>query len=188
MRIVASSVLLLVIASPAFADRGAGASFDFGYVRSRVAVTDNTALDGDLARFGIKIALGRHLHIGGEAEEGSLAGTSSLPSGAVARPTDEPMGPLGGNTLGIKAYGGLHAVTGPLMFGVDAAIGIRDSWVSSDLGPDVAGYPFEPLLEMRTRADVFLTRTVTLGAIASTDMLERRIVSLAAVLSLNFTR
>lgn len=188
MRIVASSLLVLALASPAFADRGQGASFDFGDVRSRVAVTDHTALDGDLARFGIKIALGRHFHVGGEAEEGSLAGTSSLPAGAVARQTAEPMGPLGGNTLGIKAYAGVHTVTGPWMFGADAALGLRDSWVSGDQGPDIAGRKGEPLLEVRTRADVFITRTLTLGAIASTDMLERRNVSLAAVLSLNFTQ
>lgn len=188
MRIVASSVLVVVLSAPAYADRGQGASFDFGYVRSRVAVTDHTALDGDLARFGIRIALGRHFHFGGEAEEGSLEGTASLPSGAVARQTDEPMGPLGGNTLGIKAYAGLHTVTGPLMFGADAALGLRDSWVSSDLGPDVAGRKGEALLEVRSRVDMFITRSMTVGAVASTDLLERRNVSLAAVLSLNFTR
>lgn len=187
MRIVASFLVLLV-ASPAYADRGSGASFDFGYVRSRVAVTDNTALDGDLARFGIRISMSKHFHFGGEAEEGSLAGTSSLPSGAVARTSDEPMGPLGGNTLGIKAYAGLHTVAGPLMFSADAALGLRDSWVSSDLGPDVAGRKGEPLLELRSRVDMFVTRSMTVGAVASTDTLERRNVSLAAVLSLNFTR
>lgn len=188
MRIVASSFLVMLVASPVYAGGGSGASFDFGYVRSRVAVTDHTALDGDLARFGIRISLGKHFHFGGEAEEGSLAGTTSLPSGAVARQSEEPMGPLGGNTLGIKAYAGMHTTVGAWMFGADTALGLRDSWVSSDEGPDVAGRKGEPLLEVRSRVDMFVTRSMTLGAMASTDLLERRNVSLAAVLSLNFTR
>ena len=39
---IATSLFVLAIASPAFADNGKGLSLDFGYVRNQVAVTDQT--------------------------------------------------------------------------------------------------------------------------------------------------
>lgn len=183
---IAPTLFVLLVASPAYADRGV--SFDFGYARNRVAVTDQTALNGDMARFGIRVSLGRHFHFGGEAEEGRIAGTTSIPSGAVARTSDEPQGPLEGNTLGLKAVAGVHAKAGSFMFGADVAGGMRDTWVSSDLGMDVAGRKNEPLLELRSRADVFLTPSTTLGAVATTDLIESRNVSFGAVFALYFAR
>jgi hypothetical protein len=191
MRIALSLVMVLLVASQAYADSGSGAAFDFGYTRNRVAVSDHTALDGDTVRFGIRVSLGRHFHFGGEAEEGQLAGTTAQPAGYVARTsTEQPpvAGPLDGNTLGLKAYAGVHAQAGSFLFGADLAGGVRDTWVSSDLGMDVAGYKNEPLLEVRTRADLLLGDSVSIGAVASTDMFERRNVALGAVLSLQFAR
>lgn len=185
---IAASLCVLLLASPAFADDGSGVSLDFGYALNRVAVTDNTTLDGETGRFGVRVSLGRHFHFGGEAEEGRIAGTTSLPAGVVARTASEPEGPLDGNTLGLKAYAGVHANAGPFLIGADVAGGVRDTWVSSDLGMDVAGRKNEPLLEVRSRADLWLTKTMSLGAVASTDVLERRNVSLGAVLALHFTR
>ncbi len=187
---IAASLLVLAMASPAHAGGGSGASFDFGYALTRVAVTDQTTLDGESARFGLRISVGRYVHFGVEAEEGRLAGTTPLPTGIVAR-TSTPsvlQGPLDGNTLGLKGYAGVHSRLGPFMFGADMAAGVRDTWVSSDLGEDVAGRKNELLIEARSRADLWLTRSITIGAMASTDVIERRNVSLAAVLSLQFAR
>ena len=75
-----------------------------------------------------------------------------------------------------------------MRLGADVAGGFRDSWVSSDAGMDVAGRKKEPLVEVRSRADVFLTRTATIGLVAGSDVLERRDVSLAVVFGLNFHR
>ena len=185
---IAASLVVLVMASPAYAGGGSGASFDLGYARSRVAVTDQTALDGEVGRFGLRISLARYFHFGGEVEEGRISGATSLPSGAVARTSGEPDGPLDGNTLGLKAFAGVHSTIGAFTVGADVAGGLRDTWVSSYAGMDVAGRKNELLLEVRSRADVWLTSTITLGAVASTDVLERRNVSLGAVLALQFTR
>jgi hypothetical protein len=182
---IAPSLLVLAIASQAHAD---GVSFDLGYARNRVGVTDQTALDGDLARFGFRVSLGRHFHFGAEAEEGRLAGATSTPSGAIARTSSEPVGPLEGNTLGLKAVAGVHALAGKFLLGADVAGGMRDTWVSSDLGMDVAGFKNAPLLELRSRADLWLTSSTTLGAVAATDLLDRRNVSFGAVLALHFSR
>lgn len=185
---IAPALLVLLASSSAYADRGSGASFDFGYVRSKVAVSDATALDANQARFGIRISVGKNFHFGGEVDDGVVEGHTSLPNRSVARTTggESYSGPLGGNSLGLKAYAGLHSIRGNFMFGGDAALGVRDTWVESDAGMDVAGYKKEPMIELRARAEYFLTDSMALGAMATTDMLEKRNVSLALMFSLNF--
>ena len=183
---IAPVLFVLAIAPRAHADNGV--SFDFGYARNRVGVTDQTALDGDLARFGLRVSLGRHFHFGAEAEEGRLAGTTSIPSGAVARTSSEPVGPLEGNTLGLKVFAGAHAHIGRFLVGADVAGGMRDTQVSSDLGMDVAGFKNAPLLELRSRADLWLSPNTTFGAVAATDLFDRRNVSFGAVFALHFSR
>lgn len=187
---IAPSLIVLCIASQAHADRGL--SLELGYLRNRVAVTDQTALDGQAARFSIRLTVRRHFHWGVEAEEGRLEGTTALPNGAIARTQGSTQqlqeSPLEGNTLGLKLFGGVHGNTGPVMFGADLAGGMRDTWVSSDQGPDVAGYKNAPLLEVRTRADLWLTRSMTLGAVATSDLRERRDISLGVVFAMHFNR
>ena len=187
---IAPAFLVLLASSSASAERGSGATLDFGYVRSRVAVTDQTALDAELARFGIRISVGENFHFGGEVDDGRLEGHTSAPARTVARTSgggEGYSGPRGGNSLGLKAYAGLHTLRGRVMLGGDAALGVRDTNVTSDSGMDIAGRKKEPMLELRARAEVFLRSTMTFGAVASTDMFDRRNVSLAAVFSLNFT-
>lgn len=186
MRILAS---LVVLAATGTAHADTGVSFDFGYLHNRVAVTDQTTIGGEVGRFGISVSTGRYFYFGAEAEEGRLAGATALPEGAVARTTGETQvqGPLDGNMLGLKMFAGAHVRRGLLMFGADLAGGVRDTWVSSDAGNDVAGRKGEPLLEARSRADFWLTRSATLGVVASTDLLERRDVGLGAVFALHFT-
>jgi hypothetical protein len=180
---------LVTFATVSTAAADIGASLDLGYVRSRVAVTDQTALDAELLRFAIRASPWRHFHFGAECEEGSLSGSTTLPGGAIARTTSPlPESPLGGNTLGLKAYAGVHADAGRLRLGADLALGRRDTWVESDLGPDVAGRKYEPLMELRSRADLWLTNKMTFGVSAASDLLERRNVSLAFLVALNFDR
>jgi hypothetical protein len=178
-----------------------GASFDLGVVRSRVAVTDNTALDATLVRFAIRADVDRfmpHLHIGVEAEEGNLSGTTHLPNGVVARlaPGTETTpvrstieSPLGGNVLAIKTFAGLHAnASRRIRLGADLALGMRDAWVESDAGMDVAGRKYEPIVEARSRIDFRLHEKWLIGAMASSDLIERRDVSLALLLTLDCSR
>jgi hypothetical protein len=188
MRIVLS--LLVVAAATTTAHADTGVSFDFGVLRNRVAVTDETTIGGDVGRFAISVSRGRYFYFGAEAEEAHLAGSTGLPEGAVARTTTEQpvQGPLDGNMLGLKMFAGAHLRTGLVTLGADLATGVRDTWVSSDAGMDVAGRKDETLLEVRSRVDFWLTQTATLGAVASTDLLERRDVSFGAVFALHFTR
>jgi hypothetical protein len=203
---IAAIVIVIVLASPAlaFAD---GTSFDLGYVRSRVAVTDQTALDAAMLRFAIRLDLDRRIqnfHFGAECEEGSLHGTTNLSGGAVARTapgaeqtgtqepgTMQPTGPdspLYGNVLALKVFAGIHANPGPFRISGDVAMGVRDTWVESDLGPDVAGRKNEGLLELRTRVDYRITPRVLIGATATSDVIERRNVSLGLMLAFDASR
>jgi len=198
MRTVTSSLLVVaVLASPAVAD--SDVIFEIGYVRNQIAVTDETALDGQAVRFSIRIDRGRFFHAGVEAEEGILSGTTRLPGGAVARLAPDvemspdvttplgPESPLDGNTLALKMFGGVHTNLGPrVQVASDLALGFRDTWVDSDLGKDIAGYKMAPLLEVRSRIDVLLSQRMALGAIATTNLGESRDKSLGLVLGMRF--
>jgi hypothetical protein len=177
-------LVLVCLASTAYAD--GGARFDFGLMHSRVAITDNTAMSGQFARFGVGFTISRHFHAGAEVEEGWMTG-NALPDGAVAR-TGLPSGPLDGNTLDMKLVGGLHTDVGAFRVSGDLAAGLRDTSVSSDLGMDIAGPKKQPLLEVRTRLDMFVTRAWAVGVIAGADTLERRDVSIGAIVSMQLDR
>lgn len=196
-----TAAILFVLTSSAAAYAEDGTSLDLGYVRSRVAVTDQTALDASLVRFAIRVSVDQrvpYLHFGAEVEEGSLRGTTSLSGGAVARtaPGAESVGtvtpgnesPLGGNVLALKAFAGMHANTGRVRVSADLAGGMRDTWVESDQGSDVAGRKDEALLEVRSRIDFRVTPRFLVGATASSDLLERRDVSVGLILTLDCSR
>jgi hypothetical protein len=182
------ALTLLLVAVPSLAHADSGVSLDFGYMHSRVAVADETTVAGGVGRFAIGIAFKRHFHAGAEAEEGWLSGTTALPDGAVARTASGTTSPLEGNMLALKAFAGVHANTGVLRVAADVAGGFRDTWVSSDLGPDVAGRKNEPLLELRTRLDLWLSQTMTVGVATSADVIERRDVSVGLIFALQFAR
>ena len=88
MRFGSPLLLLVVASSSAHADNGL--SLELGYLRNRVAVTDQTALRGEAVRFTIKMSHGTFFHWGAEAEEGRLSGVTTLARGAVARSTGQP--------------------------------------------------------------------------------------------------
>ena len=181
-----AAIVLVCAASTAYAD--GGARFDFGLVHSQIAVTDQTAISGSMARFGVGFAINRHVHAGAEVEEGWMSG-DALPDGAIARSGGAlGTGPLSGNTLDMKLVGGLHTDVSAFRISGDIAAGMRDTSVSTDLGTDIAGRKKEPLLELRTRVDMFVTHAWTVGVIAGADTLERHDVSIGAIVSLQLDR
>ena len=181
-------LVLVCVARAAYAD--GGARFDFGLVHSQIAVTDQTSISGSMARFGVGFAINRHVHMGAEVEEGWMSG-NALPDGAIARAGSEtvlPAGPLSGNTLDMKLVGGLHTDVSAFRISGDVAAGMRDTSVSTDQGTDIAGRKKEPLLELRMKVEMFVTRAWTIGVVAGADTLERRDVSIGAILSLQLDR
>lgn len=180
----------LFVTSTAYAEERL--ALDFGFVQNRVAITDQTAISGSGGRFAIRISHGRYFHYGAEAEESWLSGTTHLPNGAVARTATgtsiSTASPLEGNMLALKALAGVHMRMGAFSLVSDVAMGMRDTWVSSDAGPDVAGRKYEDLFEVRSRLDVWLTPTFTLGLMGSADLIESDNVTFAAVGSLHFGR
>jgi hypothetical protein len=53
---------------------------------------------------------------------------------------------------------------------------------------DIAGPKKQPLLEVRTRLDMFVTRAWAVGVIAGADTLERRDLSIGAIVSMQLDR
>jgi hypothetical protein len=182
-----AALVVVCLASVAHADDG-GARIDFGLMRSQVAITDQTAIAGSAARFGVGFAFARHLHAGAEVEEGWMTGNALPLGGGVARTDGLAAGPLSGNTLDLKLVAGLHTDMGGFRISGDVAGGLRDTSVSTDAGMDIAGRKKEPLLELRTRVDMFVTRVWTVGLIAGADTLEHRDVTLGAVVALQLGR
>jgi hypothetical protein len=197
---VRTLAIVAVLACPALAHAD-GASFDLGYIRSKVAVSDQTVLPATSVHFALRIDADNripHLHFGAEAEEGSLSGYTTGSGGAIARTdpatesgTSTPAStasPVDGNVLALKAFVGLHQYLGRIRLGADAAFGFRDAWVDSDYGMDVAGRKMEHLFELRSRVDYRLGHRLLVGATAGSDMIERRDVSVGVVLAIDCTR
>jgi hypothetical protein len=156
---------------------------DFGYAWDRVALSDNTALDGRLVRFGFSVAI-NYFHFGAEVDDSWLEGTTKVDDSGIARSMMVPAGsPLTGTMVAPKAFVGLHTNGRLLTFAGELAGGVRDSSVSSDVANDFAGRKMEPLLEARSRADLMIAPAWSIAAVASTDLRVRNDVSLAVMLS-----
>jgi len=163
-------------------------ALDFGYVHTRVAITDQTTIDGTGGRFALRFSRGRYFHVGAEVDESWLSGTTNLPNGAVARTSTGTTisSPLDGNMLALKLLAGVHTRAGALSLVADVAGGMRDTMVGSDAGPDVAGRKYESLFELRSRVELWLTSTATLGVMATADLIERENLTFGVIGSLHF--
>lgn len=157
--------------------------FDLGYMWDRVAVSDNTTIDGHLVRFGFSVALGA-LHFGAEVDDAWLEGTTTRPDGALARTMTVPAGsPVTGTSVAPKVVVGAHTSGRIVTLAAELAGGVRDTGVSSDYGDDFAGRKMEPLVEVRSRVDLWLAPSWSIGAVAATDVLVRDDLSFGLVLA-----
>src|SRR5262249_14199456 len=136
------------------AESPATVSFDLGYMWDRVAVSDQTAVGGNLVRFGFRVAFDV-VHFGAEVDDSWLQGTTTVPDGAIARTMTVPAGsPITGPMVAQKLVAGVHThLHGSLAFAAELAGGVRDTGVDTDFGNDVAGKKLEPLVEARSRLD-----------------------------------
>jgi hypothetical protein len=187
MRHLLAIAILVLAAAPAHADDNAGLSLDLGYMWDHVQVTDQTVVSGQAVRFAIRIAVSRHFHFGGEAEESRLSGSTPIPDGQVARTTSMTVStPVEGMMIAPKFLVGAHAISGRLTAIAELAGGFRDTELNSIYGYDIAGRKKEALVEGRTQLDYWLSPAVTVGAMASTDVLTPGDVSFGLLVGLHF--
>jgi hypothetical protein len=179
-RFILGFVILTLAMPVAHADP---VSFELGYLWDRVALSDRTAIDGRLVRFGFRVNMGA-LHFGAEVDDAWLSGTTQVPDGAIARTMTLPAGsPVSGTMVAPKVVFGVHTRMRMLTLGADLAGGLRDTGVDTDYGNDVAGRKMEPLVEARTRLDWWLGQSWTIGAMASTDVFVRNDLSFGLMLA-----
>jgi hypothetical protein len=179
---------ILLVASSVRAEPGR-LSIDLGYLYDRVEANDHTVVPGNMVRFGIRVAVSRHFHIGAEVDDSWLAGQTPIPDGAIARQSGvatPAMWPLEGTMVAPKALVGAHTIRGPVTWSTELALGVRDTSVSTIWSNDVAGRKEETLLEGHTRLDYWLTSGLTLGAVASADLLVPNDVALGISLAAHF--
>jgi hypothetical protein len=175
--------ILALSTTAARAESPATVSFDLGYLWDRVAITDHTTIDGQAVRFGFRVGW-RYVHFGAEVDDSTLAGSTQVPDGAIARTMTVPAGsPLSGTMVAPKVVFGVHTRARAFSVAADLAGGVRDTGVDSDYGNDVGGRKMEPLLEARSRVDFWMSPSWTIGAIASTDMLVRNDLAVGVMLA-----
>lgn len=187
MRHLLAIVVVSVLAAPSAHADPAGLSLDLGYLWDHVQVTDQTVVAGQAVRFGMRVALGRHFHFGGEAEESRLSGMTPIPGGQIARTTSMTMStPVDGTMIAPKFLVGAHAIAGSLTAMAELACGVRDTEVSSIYGYDIAGRKKEALVEGRALLAYWVSPTITVGAVASTDVLTPGDLAFGLSLGLHF--
>jgi hypothetical protein len=163
---------LALSTTAAHADHPAVVSFDLGYLWDRVAVSDRTAIDGRLVRFGFRVSMGA-VHFGAEVDDSWLDGTTQVPDGQLARapagspPTMVPAGsPVTGTMVAPKVVFGVHTRARMFTLATDLAGGVRDR--RRHRLRHGRRSKMEPLVEARTRVDWWLGPSWSVGAMAST--------------------
>lgn len=170
-----------------------GSWVDFGLMYGHIEPVAGTLLSTEFVRFGPRAALNRFLYIGAEVDIGRISGVDPSESNTVARDgsstntmTEDPSAAVTGGTLAsAKAVIGVHVMTGPLSGAAELAAGVRDYMLEDAIGQYGQAY-FGGVYEAHGRLDLWATRSLTIGALASLDLADHDDVSLGVVVGFHF--
>jgi hypothetical protein len=169
-----------------------GSWLDVGFLYGRVEPVPGASLSTEFVRFGPRASLNRFLYVGAEVDIGHLTGSAPAPTDLTARAdassamTEAAASVAGGGTLAAgKALIGMHLMAGPLSGAAEFSAGVRDYMTRDALGQFGQGY-FGAVYELHGRLDLWATRSLTVGALASVDLEDRNDVSLGVVVGFHF--
>jgi len=170
-----------------------GSWLDVGLMYGRVEPVAGATLSTEFVRFGPRASLNRFLYVGAEVDIGHLSGTSPPPTDITARTgsssemnSDALASVAGGGTLAAgKAVVGAHLMAGPLSGAAEFSAGVRDYMTRDAIGQFGQGY-FGGVYELHGRLDLWATKSLTVGALASVDLEDRNDVSLGVVVGFHF--
>ncbi len=171
-----------------------GSWVDFGLMYGHIEPVAGTLLSTEFVRFGPRASLNRFLYVGAEVDIGRISGVdSSAQANTVARDgsstdtmTQDPAAAVTGGTLAsAKAVIGAHVMTGPLSGAAELALGVRDYMLEDAIGQFGQAY-FGGVYEVHGRLDLWATRSLTVGALASLDLADHNDVSLGVVVGFHF--
>lgn len=163
--------------------------YDFGFLVTRLDVGLAAPVNGELVRFGPRANVGPHVYIGGELDAGRVSGDASVPG--VARTTGGqvmPTSSFDGTFGAVKGVVGAHASAGSLSGGAELAAGIRHASLSTLYGTEVAVVQAQPVVEAHARLDLWLSQSVTVGALAGVDLSQHQDVTFGVVFGLHLPR
>jgi len=170
-----------------------GSWVDFGLMYGHIEPVAGTLLSTEFVRFGPRASLNRFLYVGAEVDIGKISGVDPSETNAIARdgsstttmPEDPAAAITGGTLAAAKAVIGVHVMTGPLSGAAEFSAGVRDYMLEDAIGQFGQAY-FGGVYEVHGRHDLWATRSLTVGALASLDLVDRNDVSLGVVVGFHF--
>ncbi|HEY1547592.1 MAG TPA: hypothetical protein VGG28_07225 [Kofleriaceae bacterium] len=158
-----------------------GSWLDFGLLYGRVEPLPGTTISTEVVRFGPRAMINRFIYIGAEVDIGSLSEASTVSAATVARDgsstgssgsmTGVPgYDAIGGGTYAAgKALVGAQMMAGPLSGALEFSAGVRDLMTHDSVGQFGQAF-FGGVYELHGRLDLWASRQVTIGGLASIDL------------------
>lgn len=166
--------------------RDTGMWLDLGAMWERVDPGNGEGYAGKLVHFAPHVMLNRMFYLGGEVEIGTITGTSQAllaSRGGVMQPVDPS---VHGSLAAIKGVVGLRARAGMITGGAELAAGIRHANLEDAMDVEITGVADKTVVEAHGRLDLWVSRALSIGAIAGVDLLDSTNVMVGIDLGLHF--
>jgi len=166
--------------------RETGMWLDLGALWERVDPGNGEGYAGKLVHFAPHVMLNRSLYLGGEVEIGTITGTSAqvLARGAG---TMQPIDPsVHGSLAAIKAVIGMRARAGMVTGGAELAAGMRHASLEDAMNVEITGVADKGIVEAHGRLDVWVSRAISIGALAGIDLFDSTNVMVGFDLGLHY--
>jgi hypothetical protein len=166
--------------------RDTGMWVDLGAMWERVDPGNGEGYAGKLVHFAPHVMLNRTFYLGGEVEVGTITGTSQsvlARGGGTMQPIDPS---VHGSLAAIKAVIGLRARVGMITGGAELAAGIRHADLMDAMNVEITGVADKGVVEAHGRLDVWVSRAISIGALAGVDVFDSTNVMFGLDLGLHF--
>jgi len=152
--------------------RETGMWLDLGAIWERVDPGNGQGYAGKLVHFAPHVMLNQTFYLGGEVEIGTITGTSQS---VLARNqgTMQPIDPsVHGSLAAIKAVVGMRARAGIITGGAELAAGMRHASLEDAMNVELTGVADKGIVEAHGRLDVWISRSLSIGALAGVDVFD----------------
>jgi len=169
-----------------YRSRETGMWLDLGALWERVDPGNGEGYAGKLVHFAPHVMLNQTFYLGGEVEVGTITGTSQS---VLARNQGsmQPIDPsVHGSLAAIKAVVGLRARAGMVTGGAELAAGMRHASLEDAMNVEITGVADKGVVEAHGRVDVWISRAISIGALAGVDLFDSTNVMVGLDVGLHF--
>jgi hypothetical protein len=171
----------------AYHPRETGMWLDLGAMWERVNPGNGEGYAGKLVHFAPHVMLNQTFYLGGEVEVGTITGTSqsvlARGDGGAMQPVDPA---VHGSLAAIKAVVGMRARAGMITGGAELAAGIRHASLEDAMNVQLTGVADKGIVEAHGRLDLWVSRAISIGAIAGVDVFDATNVMVGLDLGLHY--